>query len=67
MDILLGNFVKRHIDNFNEDELEDIKKILFIKSRVAQIDGKFNLNKRLKQIFDKRLKFDENLIYCTKI
>ena len=34
MDILLGNFVKRHIDNFNEDELADIKKILFIEDEI---------------------------------
>ena len=41
--------------SINIDELEKINKKLY------KIDGKFNLNKRLKSIFDKRLKFDENL------
>ena len=36
MDILLGNFVKRHIHNFNEDELKDIEKILLIEDEILQ-------------------------------
>ena len=27
MDILLGNFVKKYINSFNEDELKDVEKI----------------------------------------
>ena len=30
MDLLLGGFVKKHIDNFNEKELEDLLNLLFI-------------------------------------
>ena len=30
MDLLLGGFVKRHIDNFNDKELEDLLTLLFI-------------------------------------
>ena len=29
MDLLLGNFVKKHIDEFNVDELKDLEKLLF--------------------------------------
>jgi len=42
-------------ESIDIDELEEINKQLY------KIDGKFNLNKRLKSIFDKRQKFDENL------
>ena len=34
MDILLGNFVKKHINNFNDDELKDVEKILFIDDEI---------------------------------
>ena len=30
MDLLLGNFVKKHIDGFNEAELNDLERLLFI-------------------------------------
>ena len=30
MDLLLGNFVKKYIDEFNTDELKDLEKLLFI-------------------------------------
>ena len=30
MDLLLGNFVKRNIDKFNNNELKDLEKLLFI-------------------------------------
>ena len=30
MDLLLGNFVKKHINKFNFDELEDLDRLLFI-------------------------------------
>ena len=30
MDLLLGNFVKKHIDGFNDAELNDLAKLLFI-------------------------------------
>ena len=34
MDILLGNFVKKHIGNFNDDELKDVEQILFIEDEI---------------------------------
>ena len=34
MDLLLGNFVKKHIDEFNDTELKDLEKLLFIEDEV---------------------------------
>ena len=34
MDLLLGNFVKKHIDEFNETELKDLEKLLFIEDEI---------------------------------
>ena len=34
MDLLLGNFVKKHIDELNDSELEDLAKLLFIDDEV---------------------------------
>jgi len=34
MDLLLGNFVKKYIDKFSFDELEDLDKLLFIDDEV---------------------------------
>ena len=34
MDLLLGNFVKKHIEEFNAIELEDLAKLLFIEDEV---------------------------------
>ena len=34
MDILLGNFVKKHIDSFNIKELKEIENILFIEDEI---------------------------------
>ena len=34
MDLLLGNFVKEHINKFNENELNDLNKLLFIEDEV---------------------------------
>ena len=34
MDILLGNFVKKHIDSFNITELKEIQNILFIEDEI---------------------------------
>ncbi len=34
MDLLLGNFVKKYIDKFSFDELEDLNKLLFIDDEV---------------------------------
>ena len=31
MDLLLGNFVKKHIDKLNDNELKDLEKFLCIK------------------------------------
>ena len=34
MDILLGNFVKEHIDDFSDDDLKNIEQILFIEDEI---------------------------------
>ena len=34
MDILLGNFVKEHIDDFSDDELKNLDQILFIEDEI---------------------------------
>ena len=34
MDLLLGNFVKKHIDELNAAELEDLAKLLLIEDEV---------------------------------
>ena len=34
MDLLLGNFVKKHIDKFNDIELNDLDKLLFIEDEI---------------------------------
>ena len=34
MDLLLGSFVKEYIDNFNENELLDLEKLLFIEDDI---------------------------------
>ena len=34
MDLLLGNFVKKYIDKFNNTELNDLEKLLFIEDEV---------------------------------
>ena len=34
MDLLLGNFVKKHIDKFNDIQLSDLAKLLFIEDEI---------------------------------
>ena len=34
MDLLLGNFVKRHINEFNDTELKDLQRLLFVEDEV---------------------------------
>ncbi len=34
MDLLLGNFVKKFIDDFNDNELQDLKSLLFIEDEI---------------------------------
>ena len=34
MDLLLGNFVKKHIDQFNDIQLNDLAKLLFIEDEI---------------------------------
>ena len=34
MDLLLGDFVKKHIDEFNDTELKDLEKLLFIEDEI---------------------------------
>ena len=34
MDLLLGNFVKKHIDKFNDIQLNDLAKLLFIEDEI---------------------------------
>ena len=53
MDILLGNFVKKHIDEFSDSDLKDLKQLLFIEDEVLK-----------KWFFDKN---NENLVPFNKI
>ena len=34
MDLLLGNFVKKHIEELNDSELRDLAKLLFIEDEI---------------------------------
>ena len=34
MDLLLGNFVKKYVEEFNINELKDLEKLLFIEDEV---------------------------------
>ena len=34
MDLLLGNFVKKHIDEFSDTELKDLEKLLFVEDEI---------------------------------
>jgi antitoxin CptB len=34
MDLLLGNFVKKHIDELNAAELKDLEKLLFTEDKI---------------------------------
>ena len=34
MDLLLGNFVKKYVDEFNINELKDLEKLLFIDDEI---------------------------------
>ena len=34
MDILLGNFVKKYMEEFNDSELQDLEKLLFIEDEI---------------------------------
>ena len=34
MDLLLGSFVKKHIDKFNNTDLGDLEKLLFIEDEI---------------------------------
>ena len=34
MDMLLGNFVKKYIEEFNDNELQDLEKLLFIEDEI---------------------------------
>ena len=34
MDLLLGNFVKKYVDEFNFNELKDLEKLLFIEDEI---------------------------------
>ena len=34
MDILLGNFVQKYIEKFNDNELQDLEKLLFIEDEI---------------------------------
>ena len=39
MDILLGDFVKKYIDEFNYKDLVDLEKILFIEDEIIFLKG----------------------------
>tara|TARA_Y100000590_G_C15202111_1_gene819143 strand:- start:10 stop:264 length:255 start_codon:yes stop_codon:yes gene_type:complete len=53
MDLLLGNFVKKYIDQFNDNELEELSKLLFVEDEIIY-----------KWYFEKKI---ENSIPETKV
>ena len=50
MDLLLGNFVKKHIDKFNDIELNDLAKLLFIEDEIIY---KWYFNKNSNNVVPK--------------
>tara|TARA_Y100000590_G_scaffold460164_1_gene618880 strand:- start:664 stop:918 length:255 start_codon:yes stop_codon:yes gene_type:complete len=36
MDLLLGNFVKKHIEEFSDTELKDLQQIVFLEDEILQ-------------------------------
>ena len=53
MDILLGNFVKKYIDDFSDSDLKDLMEILFIEDEILY-----------RWYFDKK---DNNIIPNNKV
>ena len=53
MDLLLGNFVKKNIDKLNNNELEDLEKLLFIEDEI--IYNKFCSMMTNKEILKKQI------------
>ena len=53
MDLLLGNFVKKYINEFNDAELNDLERLIFIEDEIIY-----------KWYFEKKL---ENAIPNTKV
>ena len=50
MDLLLGNFVKKYVDEFNINELKDLEKLLFIEDEVIY---KWYIKKNLDRLIPK--------------
>ena len=50
MDTLLGSFVKKHIQNFSEKELSELKDILYIEDEILY---NWYFNKEKKEIIPK--------------
>ena len=50
MDLLLGNFVKKHIDELNITELKDLAKLLFTEDEIIY---KWYIEKNSKKIIPK--------------
>ena len=50
MDLLLGNFVKKHIDELNSTELKDLEKLLFIEDEIIY---KWYINKNSDSLIPK--------------
>ena len=50
MDLLLGNFVKKHIDKFSVIELKDLAKLLFIEDEIIY---KWYFNKNSNNVVPK--------------
>ena len=53
MDLILGNFVKRYINNFNDNELKDLENLIFLEDEILQ-----------KWYFEKN---DSNLVSSNKV
>ena len=50
MDLLLGNFVKKHINEFNDTELKELESLLFVEDELLY---KWYFEKNLNKIIPK--------------
>ena len=67
LDLLLGNFVKRHIDEFNNAELKDLEKLLFMEDQVIyNWYFKKDLNKVFKIVFERLDQNDDDIVKLKK-
>ena len=59
MDIILGNFVKKHIDTFTDNELRDVEQLLCIEDEILhrwyfdKVDNKIIPNNKISILLKK--------------